>query len=1257
MSQLSQKNQNPEEKMNNPVNNKSQIKILSLNCNSIYNKLPEIKQLVMEENPDMMCFCETWMKPKYIPKFKNYTAIWKNREMARGGGLGLLLSTSIQYREVTLFEFDSGVLEVQAVEVFMQDKSSLYILNLYNPSKNMTYDEIQYYIGQLGERYLIIGDFNAHTPLLNEETLHSNYTGKTLETLLLENNTCLINPINMYTYIDRSTGRMSCLDICLSTSDIAPFTQICPLKEIGSDHFVMEILVNMQPCSYKWLRPTKYKITKNSLEAFNLTYKPSEIHKPASTADIVTDIIERITESANSCFGNPSTQDTANTKKRTPWWDEDCATLIKNRRCAFKKFQKHPTRENLINYKKTTATARYKIKIKKRESMNEYISSLTHTIPQSTVWRKIKSFKSGYTPQTFPLIHNGSPVLNPYDKAEIFNNTFRIQETLTEKPFENTIKECFNKKNPILNRHITSAEFHKTLRKLKNKAPGFDKISNQILKNCHDSYKEEILDVFNQSLALGDVPNVWKFGLILPFLKANKKSDNDASYRPITLLPCMGKFLGKILQSRIEYYLESNNLLSPCQFGFRPGKSTEDVILMFTEQIWQCLNNKKACCVIYIDLKGAFDRVWRHGLLYKASQLGVVGSTLHWLSNYLVERTQAVVVHGYTSSHKSSDIGVPQGGILSPLLFNIMLHDIPKEDDIELYIFADDITIAYTGNNTDEIEDKMQIYLDKLQSWFEDWGFLVNPSKTKMQFFTRKRILKPNLTFNNILIEYVKDQRLLGVVVDAPRLTWRSHISFLITNCTKRLGIMKSLSSNRYGASFEVLRRFYKVYIRPRIVYCASSFCRASNSQKNRLNVIQNSCLRLMMGARKTSPISSLEVEASIPPLALYMEYLSAKVYLKLHYRPTGDAVASTLLQGSTDTARYNRRILDKYNVHNVKRKKTELFSPAAEWYEITDFILTDAIDTNKFEEQIKQEFPNYHFIYTDGSKQETPENSVASGFYDVQAGIANSWKLHPGHTVIAAELFAIDKALEHIDNQSHTNWVVFTDSLSSLELLSNDAKSYRDITDDIKQKLKDLQTTKCVLLHWVKSHAGVHGNEIADRVANLGHSLNKSVYYPLHKEEISNILLRNMKKHWQECWVEDMLITGKGKHLGKIRNDLFSTTPVNTGSRITDVALFRLRLGHAGLKKHLHRIKKIASPNCLHCNDEETIHHFLLDCELYEQPRSVFLWKIVTLMKKLPDFTLKLLLGGENLQPSVNTAIISALAIFLRATGRLEEL
>ena len=126
---------------------------------------------------------------------------------------------------------------------------------------------------------------------------------------------------------------------------------------------------------------------------------------------------------------------------------------------------------------------------------------------------------------------------------------------------------------------------------------------------------------------------------------------------------------------------------------------------------------------------------------------------------------------------------------------------------------------------------------------------------------------------NNHQIEQVKTKILLGITLDAPKLNFKAHIADLKANCVRRLSIMKCISSIKWGASSVILKRFYQAYIRAKIVYGSAVFAGVDEKVFQKLNVLQNSCLRLILGARRTTPILSLEAESGIMPLNLYLSF------------------------------------------------------------------------------------------------------------------------------------------------------------------------------------------------------------------------------------------------------------------------------------------------------------------------------------------------------------------------------------------------
>ena len=168
--------------------------------------------------------------------------------------------------------------------------------------------------------------------------------------------------------------------------------------------------MSLFPERYAWRGVSRYKITKDSLEVFNQHYISTEIFQPNDFHTTVSDFNTRLSKSADACFG-PLSAPSGNTKKRTPWWNEVCQAAIKSRRRAFRLFQRRPTMENLRVYQSLSSTAKDIVKRSKKDSFHEYISGLNHTIPQSQIWKKLKAFKSSYTPQSFPLENNNRPLL------------------------------------------------------------------------------------------------------------------------------------------------------------------------------------------------------------------------------------------------------------------------------------------------------------------------------------------------------------------------------------------------------------------------------------------------------------------------------------------------------------------------------------------------------------------------------------------------------------------------------------------------------------------------------------------------------------------------------------------------------------------------------------------------------------------------------------------------------------------------------
>ena len=405
----------------NNVNMKN-LSVVLLNCKSVRSKLGEIKLMIYANKPDIICLSETWMKRhQKEPNFIHYAVLWKHRETGEeGGGLATLVKSNIQYQEIELVQFPNGKMEVQAIKVFTERQHSIGILNLYNPNADITEQEILHYRNQLGTHYMMIGDYNGQSFILDTRCTRENATGKAIERTIINNDLCLINPLNFYTYLDFRTGKRSCLDLCLTSSNIADDTSMKLLADVGSDHSCILITVkkDIQRNALKVRR--KWKTNKENLKEFAKAVGKTNIENPNDIEKIGEDLQKRITRAAEKEIGLTSGH--MGDRKVTPWWTAECHFAVVKRNRARKKVERCPTRNNVVEFLRVSANCRRICKTSKKESWNRYINELTYDTPISQVWKKFKSMRGKYTLNNYVFVVNNEIISDPKEKANRYIN-------------------------------------------------------------------------------------------------------------------------------------------------------------------------------------------------------------------------------------------------------------------------------------------------------------------------------------------------------------------------------------------------------------------------------------------------------------------------------------------------------------------------------------------------------------------------------------------------------------------------------------------------------------------------------------------------------------------------------------------------------------------------------------------------------------------------------------------------------------------
>lgn len=282
--------------------------------------------------------------------------------------------------------------------------------------------------------------------------------------------------------------------------------------------------------------------------------------------------------------------------------------------------------------------------------------------------------------------------------------------------------------------YVSKVYIQKELKSLKrSKATGFDDLPPNLIKDSAEMISKPMAFIVNFSLKTGVMPTEWKIALIKPLHKSGEGANPD-NYRPISILPVLSKIMEKAVHNQLSEYLESNNLLSEKQFGYRKKRSTELATALLLYDIRQAADKGKITGAIFIDLSKAFDTLGHATLLAKLKQYGVSNVTLQWFESYLFDRKQIVGFDDELSDPYPVLCGVPQGSILGPLLFLILFNDFPdilkKADVVE---FADDTVIYVSSNKISQIEEMLNNDLKNISSYFRENELVINlkPGKTE----------------------------------------------------------------------------------------------------------------------------------------------------------------------------------------------------------------------------------------------------------------------------------------------------------------------------------------------------------------------------------------------------------------------------------------------------------------------------------------------------------------------------------------------
>ena len=952
------------------------LKIVFWNIRSILNKIESVRTKLHDKNISILVITESWLKPD-IPNtlidIEGYATYRYDRSynndkghLKRGGGILVYVRDTLSFDTLNggLFNVSSSDIEFTTLCIKRPHTKRLYLISIYRPPNGnvktaiSTLENSLKFVPYIEKSDIFLGgDFNIDFGKNREENTKKlkHFATKHHLTQHVKDTT---RPLQGNAIIDliftNCTNVQHAGTLPWNVSDHIPV-----LVNIKKRKAILE-KVEFKGRSY---RRFDENVFLNTLEGKNWRKFENSRDANIKWEILYKNVLNTLDEQIPvKTFTFP--------KSKPEWLVAELVEYMKDRDSLLKKASRTKDTQD----KKAANKARNKTNRLIKSAKNNFIQEKLneHRDNPKKFWEQIKS--------TYPTDKNNNPIrfsdqeghaLDKHQTATLINDYFtnigpdlaKVANALSAHIDNPGNLEELNLQRPNcpeLSLHYPSFEdFVKRIKEIKIfKSSGLPLVASRIWKVLFLNRPNLLYNIIKTAIDTKTFPNKWKKATVVPIPKVTKPIGPE-DLRPISLLPLPGKIFEHLLHSQINNHLETYNLLTEFQNGFRSKHSTTQTVFNYTSELTNSYNNRQDAIAIYIDFKKAFDTV-NHSILINKLPCFKFGDDIsRLLKSYLTERTQTTFVNGQTSGETKITYGVPQGSVLGPKLFLMFINDLVSSiQHCKYYMYADDI-VMFKNLSRENPELDLALFKQDIKS-IERWCLVneltINIKKTKLQYFPCNRGTNCTVFENNNIckiynqeLSYVNSFKYLGVDIDK-NLSMKNYFDTVYKLVNHKLYLLKLI---RTSLTIDAALSIGKSMILSLIDYGNIFLTGITQEDKSDLQKLQNRILRCCLNIVDPMDINTIEMHSLVNVEMIDKRRTSS--LLTIVHRGIDDNKFD-MLEHNIQTRHNDGRKIDLIWPRNEHVRKSSLYKGTSSWNNLSLEMRNSDLITfkNKVKEKVK---------------------------------------------------------------------------------------------------------------------------------------------------------------------------------------------------------------------------------------------------------------------------------------------------------------